>query len=143
RVEVYLGSLANLAAAGTGNANYTEALNSLTESFIDPLASLRLGAYNTYGVASADVVNPLYDPVPRTLYAHEATITDAQLQPGGAPDLRSTSKTLPLPAPYTYAGVTVTLKWNIYKTSDDPDPLIRNEELLLLRAEANMALGNN
>jgi len=141
-VEVYMGSLANLASAGTGNANYTEALANLAESFISPTASLRLGAYNTYGTASADVSNPLYDPVPRTLYAHEATIPDAQLQPNAQPDLRATDKTLPLPAPYTYAGVTVIRKWNIYKTSEDPDPLIRNEELLLLRAEANLALGN-
>jgi hypothetical protein len=82
-------------------------------------------------------VNPLYDPVPRTLYAYTTTITDAQRQADGVtPDARATSKTLPTP-PLAYAGVTGTLKWNIYKSSTDGDPIIRNEELILLRAEAN------
>ena len=128
RVDVYMG-------------NWAAALQSISESFIDANATLTLGAYNTYGSASADQVNPLYDPVPRTLYAYPTTITDARLRLDNTPDLRATTKTLPTP-PLAYAGVTGTLKWNIYKAPDDGDPIIRNEELFLLRAEANFQLNN-
>ena len=82
RVDVYMG-------------NWAAALQSVSESFIDANATLTLGAYNTYGSASADQVNPLYDPVPRTLYAYPTTITDARLRLDNTPDLRATTKTLP------------------------------------------------
>ena len=78
--------------------NWNAALQSITESFINPGAALTLGAYNTYGQASGDQPNPLYDPVPRTLYAYTTTITDAQKQADGVtPDRRAPSKTLPTP----------------------------------------------
>lgn len=142
RVEVYRGSLANLATPGSGTANYTTALQDVTESFLSTTAALSLGAYNTYGTGSTDAVNGLYDPVPRTLVAHQNTIVDAQLQADGVtPDTRATAKTAAIP-PRAFAGVTTSLKWNIYKAPDDPDPLIRNEELILLRAEARYFTGD-
>ena len=67
---------------------------------------------------------------------------DAQKQADGVtPDKRATSKTLPTP-PLAYANVTGTLKWNIYKSPEDGDPIIRNEELSLLRAEARWFSGD-
>ena len=120
--------------------DWTGALTSLGASFINPASPLTLGAYHTYGTGSGDQVNGLYDPVPRTQYAHNTTLTDAQLRGDGSRDLRATSKTLP--ASTIFGGITATLKWNIYKAQDDPDPLIRNEELILLRAEARWFSGD-
>ena len=39
-------------------------------------------------------------------------------------------------------GVTGTTKFTIYASQNDPTPILKNEELILLRAEANFQLGN-
>src|SRR5207244_453089 len=106
-------------------------------SFMDTTAALTLGAYNSYSTNAGDIVNPLFDPLPRTQVALPTIITDAQLRADGSPDLRATQKTGPM-TPRTLNGITVVLKWNIYKTSADPIPIIKNEELILLRAEAEL-----
>jgi len=105
---------------------------------MDTTAALTLGAYNSYSTNAGDVVNPLYDPLPRTLVALPTIITDAKLRADLTPDLRATDKTGPM-TPRTLNGITVVLKWNIYKSAADPFSIIRNEELILLRAEAEMA----
>ena len=70
-------------------------------------------------------------------------ITDAQTRPDGTPDLRATTRTAELPEKERITNsIKVFRKWDIYKTNGDPIPIIKNEELLLLRAEANFQLGN-
>jgi hypothetical protein len=118
--------------------NWAAALTDLAASFMDTSAALSLGAYNSYSTNAGDVVNPLYDPLPRTLVALPTIITDAKLRADGSPDLRATQKTGPM-TPRTLNSITVVLKWNIYKAAGDPFPIIKNEELILLRAEAEMA----
>jgi hypothetical protein len=125
--------------------NWSAALASLGESFIDPAAAMSLGAYGAYSNLSGDAVNPLFDPLPRTQVAHQNVITDAQTRPDGTPDLRATTKTAVLPdvnGERITNSIKVFRKWDIYKTNGDPIPIIKNEELVLLRAEANFQLGN-
>jgi hypothetical protein len=129
RVNVYLG-------------NWAAALTDLGESFVSATGAMSLGAYNSYSTLSGDVVNPLYDPLPRTQVALPTILQTAQLRGDGSPDLRASGKTAPM-TPRTLNNITVSLKWNIYKAAGDPAPIIKNEELLLLRAEANMQLGND
>lgn len=127
RVDVYMG-------------DYPAALTSLGASFLDPAASLDLGAYHAYSTTSGDAENLLYDPTGRAILAHPSIVADAQLQPGGAPDARVGRKITTLPAPRTVQGVTTDVMFTIYGAPSAPVPIIRNEELILLRAEANIGI---
>lgn len=67
--------------------------------------------------------------------------TDAQLRVGGAGDLRFTSKVTTIATPHTPQGHSSSFIFTIYNSSMGSVPIIRNEELILLRAEANMGIG--
>jgi hypothetical protein len=82
-------------------------------------------------------------------FGHPTLETQAQLQPAGAPDQRFLNKLVKRPP--RSGGTTNTtpnqqfssdLGWIRYPNPNSPIPLIRNEELILLRAEANINLGN-
>jgi starch-binding outer membrane protein, SusD/RagB family len=133
-------------------APYAAALTAITESFIDPLASMRFGAYDTYSTASGDRQNPLFDPTCRQLFAIPGLEAAAQVNSvGGAIDNRFTTKVrrlIDLPPPNNVASKTnhtyiVTACFlPLYPAADSPVPIIRNEELFLLRAEALWFTGN-
>jgi hypothetical protein len=135
RVETYRGSY------GGGAANFTAALAALAESFVDTTAAMSLGVYHTFSAGSGDKSNPLYDPVPRIIFAHPATLAEAKLN-GATKDLRATTKVGLLPQAKQVNGITVDSKLLMYPSAAAPLAIIRNEELILLRAEANMQTGN-
>ena len=122
--------------------NFAEALTSLNESFLDPSASLDLGVYHAFSTASGDVTNALYDPSGRAILAHPSIIADAQLKANGAIDDRGARKVDPLPAPRTVQNITTDQLFTIYNSITAPIPIIRNEELILLRAEAHIGMNN-
>jgi len=134
RVLVYLGS------AGCA-ACWDSALTALTASFIDTTADLTLGVSHSYATVSGDEQNTLFDPNARAIVAHPSLQTDAQLQSGGAKDDRFVRKTEPLANPKTTQGLTTQLRFTVYNSNVDPIPIVRNEELILLRAEANIGKG--
>ncbi len=126
--------------------DWAGALTALSASFIDdatvPLP-LALGAYHTFSTAPGDSTNGLFDPNARALVAHPSLETDAQLQVGGTLlDKRFLDKTTLLSAPKTSQGLSSTRALNVYKSPGDAVPIIRNEELILLRAEANIGLND-
>jgi hypothetical protein len=123
RVEAYRG-------------NYGTVLTALNGSFIDTGASLSLGAYHTYTTGSGDTQNALFDPTGRAILAHPSIVTDAENKPDGTPDARVLAKVAHLPAVRTVQGVSTDLVFTIYNSNTAPIPIIRNEELILLRAEA-------
>jgi hypothetical protein len=123
RVEAYRG-------------NYPAVLTALNASFLDTNASLRLGAYNWYSNGSGDTQNALFDPTGRAILAHPSILTDAEAKPDGTPDARAATKVTTLPTDHTVQGVTSNLVFTIYGSNTTPIPIIRNEELILLRAEA-------
>lgn len=127
RVDVYM-------------ANFSTALTSLGASFIDPAASLDLGAYHAHSSGSGDTENALYDPTGRAILAHPSIVTDAQLKADGTRDARVLSKVATLPAARTVQGITTDVFFTIYNSPAASIPIIRNEELILLRAEANIGL---
>lgn len=124
---------------------WQQVLTDLATSFIDTTsgsaATLAKGAYNVWSSASGDSPNPLYDPTPTALYVHPSIISDAQKRADGSPDLRVTRKTAPGTV-RSLLGVTGTTKFTIYASQNDPTPILKNEELILMRAEANFQLGN-
>jgi hypothetical protein len=132
RVEVY-------------RKQWTSALTALNESFIDlssgSAATLAKGVYHVYSTTSGDAINPLYDPTPATLYVHPSILNGAQTRANGQPDLRLSSKTSPGTSRVVQQ-VQGTHRFIIYASSTAPTPIIKNEELILLRAEARYWSGD-
>jgi hypothetical protein len=120
--------------------NYAEALTALSESFVDVAAPLTKGVYLDYGTGVGDQLNPIYE-VPDAsiikLFAHPSFIADAE-----AGDSRVTAKTFHRSSSTTMDGLTGEYAQTVSSSSTDPFPIMRNEELILLRAEANVGLGN-
>jgi starch-binding outer membrane protein, SusD/RagB family len=125
RVDIYLG-------------NYPDALSSLQASFLDPLAPFSLGAYYSFGATSGETGNNLNAGTIRT---HAYVLSDAQIQPNGQPDRRVQSKVTEV-ARRDQLGLSSNLGFTIYPASNSPVPIITNEELLLLRAEARWFTGD-
>jgi starch-binding outer membrane protein, SusD/RagB family len=126
-------------------ADYAGALAALAESFIDPAAPLDRGVYMDFSAGPGDFANPLaLNPQVGENFGHPSLRTGAQLQPGGAPDQRFLNKLVNRPqrSAGTPQLLTSDLGWIRYPSPNSPIPLIKNEELILLRAEANIGLNN-
>jgi hypothetical protein len=143
---------AHYATAGGGSAAWQASLTALAASFLNASATTRaafdVGVYDTYAPAP-DTPNGLTQATNSTLYAHTSFQTDAQTKANGSPDDRYTAKIRTgLPArtgPVTGDGPTSgtsTLGFSIWPTQSSPIPIIRNEELILLRAEGRLATGD-
>ena len=129
RVDIYMG-------------NFAGALTALAASFIDTLPpfDLNAGAYNSFGTGPGELANALsQNPQTGENYAHPSLETDAQQQPGGELDQRFLSKVIGRTS-NTVDNLTSDLGWIRYPSPSSPIPIIRNEELILLRAEANIGL---
>jgi hypothetical protein len=122
--------------------NFAEALTALNESFLVECANFDLGVYFPYSIDAGDEVNPIFeDPTIADTRAHPSLATLAQLQPNGGLDRRFVEKTFETTG-RTQLGHSSNRTFLIYEGATSPVPIIRNEELILLRAEANIGLGN-
>ena len=147
------------AAGAPGAASYySQAITALDSSFLGSSAlvatNFALGAYFDFSNGLGDIQNELADPLTGvTFFAIPTINTDAKLQVGGtAIDLRAIVKVVPIPAgspPQVISGVSVigNLKFAVYFAGGNPNlsapiPIIRYEELVLLRAEAEIGTGN-
>jgi hypothetical protein len=126
--------------------DFAGALTALGESFVDSLTPLSIGVYIDHGAGPGDFANPLaQNPTVGENFGHPSLETDAQLQVGGAKDQRFLDKVVPRPERSVGSGagqLSSHLGWIRYPTPSTPIPIIRNEELILLRAEANIGLSN-
>ncbi len=126
--------------------DYNTALTALAGSFLNTASPLTLGVYFVFSVNAGDNVNTLVDAsdpdtvAPRALLAHPSILTDAQLQTGGALDQRALDKVFVFRPAASTQGITDSVKFTIYRSNLTPITIIRNEELILLRAEANIGL---
>lgn len=124
-------------------AKWSDALAALSESFLSTAsgsaASLASGIYHVYSTASGDAVNPMFDASPRQLVAHPSFLQDAQRRADNSLDLR-TGKVATSTITLTSQGISSNTRLNIYPTNASSVPIIRNEELILMRAEANIGL---
>ena len=141
--------LATRGSLECGNACYTQALTALNESFIAPassLADLNRGVYNIYSSSPGDALNTLSTALDPNFVAHASIVADAQAKLDGTPDDRLGRKIFPLASPRNgnpaNRSIPATQGIKVYPSNTTPAPIIRNEELLLLRAEANLRLGN-
>lgn len=121
-------------------SKWDEALTALGESFLDVNAPMTLGVYHVYGTGIGDQLNGIFESTTADfvkLNAHPSFGTDAE--PG---DARFSSKVFKRAAATTFDRLTTDLQVTVTQSSTDALPLIRNEELILLRAEANIGRGN-
>ena len=143
---------AHYATAGGGAAAWQTSLSALNASFLNAAATTRaafdVGVYVTYA-ASPDSPNGLTQATNSDLYAHASIQTDAQLKANNSPDDRYAAKIrtgLPSRQGPQVANLPTsassTLGFSIWPTITSPIPVIRNEELILLRAEAKLATGD-
>jgi hypothetical protein len=124
---------------------WAEAATALAGSFVTDAGlpgSLSLGVYFGYTGVAGELSNPITEPLSNNRYwVHPSVVTGAQLQPGGAPDLRLTRKVVDAGRTRTLNNLVGTHKAILYNNPDltantaADIPWITNEELLLLRAE--------
>lgn len=121
---------------------WDQALTALEGSFLDEGASMELGAFYNYSAGSGDQENELFEPGSNpNARAHPSVRTDVELKPSGEPDERFQRKIRDIEF-RQLRGVGSDIGFDIYRSPSAPVPIIRNEELILLRAEANIGLGN-
>jgi hypothetical protein len=131
KVELYRGLEHSKPNAGS----FATALTALNASFADPAAAMDVGIYNTYSTAAGEATNPLADA---NIYLNPSVGDSIQ-----AGDKRA-AKILAV-ASKTLNGVT-----SKYKTTlTDPSgaltksiAILKNSELLLLRAEVKIETGD-
>ncbi len=148
RVQAYRGSY------GCGAPCYQQALTALGQSFVDPAGALDLGVYAVFSTAANDATNAANTAggAARVVVAHPSVANEFPRKPDGTPDNRYVAKFTvlrnaqgaenPVPAPGTGIGIPTTIGLRIYPTQDARVPIVKNEELILLRAEARYFTGD-
>jgi len=129
---------------------YQSALTALTESFVDTgggnlsAAQARVlldrGPVHVFSSSPGDALSTLFASLTGTVRAHPSVQTDAERGPNGI-DARYTAK-VTTTTTASDQGVSSNLGFIVVPTNTSPQSIIRNEELILLRAQANHGLGN-
>jgi hypothetical protein len=144
---------ASLGAAGCGApksaACYNLALTALSESFINgaaaTVAALTAGPFNIYSSAASDVANGISNAASTSVVAHAKADSGIQLKVDATRDNRFLTKVITIPTKNpsnATIGVPTTFDYTVYLDRASPVPIIRNEELILLRAEARWYTGD-
>ena len=137
------------AKADVYRRQYQAALTSLSESFIDTGSNLTFGAAralldrgpaHVFSTSAGDALSTLFAAPTGTVRAHPSVKADAEVGPNGV-DARYTAKVTTISS-LSDQGVSSNLGFIVYPTNTSALPIIRNEELILLRAQANHGLGN-
>lgn len=133
RVEAYRG-------------NYASVLTFLQGSFMDMTGNLNKGVYFTFSLTGADISNPLFfaknSTVANARIAHPSFINNAEagdtrLSKVVLREVLNDETQMLEPNPITSDNLTGTHDVFIYSSNVAPVAIIRNEELILLAAEAN------
>jgi starch-binding outer membrane protein, SusD/RagB family len=118
--------------------DWTDALLDIGQSFYGLNNDLYQGVYSVFGTGSGDQVNPAFIPQMQTGEVRVANPSYAQdILPG---DDRISKATLRPTA--TSQGLSSDRDVWVYTSNTAPMGIIRNEELILIYAEANIQLGN-
>ncbi|MEP6952247.1 MAG: RagB/SusD family nutrient uptake outer membrane protein [Ginsengibacter sp.] len=119
--------------------NWQGALTALNESFFGLDQDFKLGAYHEFGTGSGDQLNIMFIPQNQNgevRVAHPSYAVDIE-----AGDDRINKATLRTSAA-SLLGLSSNRDVWVYTSSTAPIPIIRNEELILIYAEANIQLNN-
>ena len=116
-------------------SQWSDVLTDLNESFFDLAGDFYLGVYHAFGTGSGDQINPLFIPQNNNgeiRLAHPSFAADI-----AANDDRIAKATL-RQSVASLSGLSSDRDVWIYTSSTAPMPFIRNEELILLYAEAKI-----
>jgi hypothetical protein len=119
--------------------DWQAALTALNASFFGLNQAFKLGVYHVFGTGSGDQLNPLFIPQNQTgevRVAHPSYAADIE-----AGDDRINKATLRT-ATASLLGLSSNRDVWVYTSSTAPLVIIRNEELILIYAEANIQLNN-
>ena len=119
----------------TYRGNSAAVLSALGGSFMNMTGDLTTGVYHTFSLAGADLSNPLFiaqNQESNVRVSHSSFLADAE-----AGDTRINKVTL-RDTEREASGLVGTHDVWIYQSLEDSTPIIRNAELILLYAEANM-----
>ena len=129
---------------------YQSALTALSQSFIDTGSAglsaaqartlLDRGPTHVFSSSPGDALSTLFGALTGTLRAHPSVLSGAETGPNGI-DARYTTKVTTATS-ISDQGVSSNLGFIVVPTNVSPVPIIRNEELIELRAQANHGLGN-
>ncbi len=123
--------------------DYTGALTTLEDTWVDPGAALDVGVYHSFSTIDGDATNGLFQGSDPQIVAHPSLADAVQTKGDGSDDDRYAAKVFELDAPQVDArGVSSGLAFAHYPSLESPLAIIRNEELLLLRAEARWFTGD-
>jgi hypothetical protein len=122
RVEAYRG-------------NYSNVLTALNASFMDMAGNLTTGVYHTFSLTGADLPNPLFIALNQTA---NVRVAHSSFTANALPGDSRVNKVVLRDAPREASGLVGTHDVWLYQSNVDKVPIIRNEELILLYAEANM-----
>ena len=116
--------------------DYAGALTALKASFMNDMpmaqADLDVGVFHSFSTKSGDSTNALLNP---NIFAHPSLVTDAEKN-GTTVDARVTRKITDAPKPGSVQGLSSDKAFTLYQSPSSPVAIIRNEELILLEAEA-------
>jgi starch-binding outer membrane protein, SusD/RagB family len=119
-------------------SDWQGALNALNESFYSLTTDLNTGVFSVFGTGSGDQVNPAFIPQRQSGEVRVAHPSYAQdILPN---DDRISKATIRPNA--TSQGLNSDRDVWVYTFNTAPMPIIRNEELILIYAEANIQLNN-
>ena len=113
-------------------------LDALDGSFLDLDGDLEAGAYHVFSTGAGDIQNPFFfalDGGGDGVLAHPSFVADI------AEGDDRIGKVAARTASRTFDGLTSGYDVDVYTTPTSPIPIVRNAELVLLRAEANAQLG--
>ena len=119
--------------------HWSEARDLLDESFLDMNGDLRTGAYMVYSALTSDQLNDLYLPTNASgevRLAHPSFAEDIEAGDDRIDKTPLRNDTL------TQADLTSDRDVAVYTSNTDPVPIITNEELVLIHAEADIHLMN-
>jgi hypothetical protein len=116
---------------------WTNALTDLGQSFLDLSGNFNAGVSEQFGTGSGDQLNPAFFPQNQNgevRLAHPSFMTDLAANDDrvSKASLRTTA------ASYPGSGLSSDRDVWVYRSSTAPIPIIRNEELILIYAEANI-----
>lgn len=110
----------------------------LAETWMDPNGDMNDGVNHVFGAGGNNRLNPLFVVPNQTKFVvHPSVVADAE--PG---DLRFSSKTTQLAAPFDADSLSGDVQVTLFASNTSPFPIIRNEELILMWAEANIGFDN-
>jgi len=121
-------------------SDYATALTALGLSFLDAAGDLDLGVFHVFSSSANDLDNQMYEAADADVI--KLTVHPSVLDSAEAGDLRFSTNVTTRDDTIRYDDLQSFLAPTVWTSSYDAIPIIRNEELILLQAEAYIGTGD-